>query len=92
MSTHKQGFLRNIRLSANALRLGINLWPPFIGAGIHVLYITDDYREVKVRMALRWYNRNYVGTHFGSGITSAWRRLACAATSLRPVVAGRSTP
>ena len=70
MSTHKQGFLRNIRLGANALRLGINLWPPFIGAGIHVLHIADDYRVVRVRMALRWYNRNYVGTHFGGSLYS----------------------
>ncbi len=68
MSTRKQGFLRNIRLGASALRLGINLWPPFIGAGIHVLYIAEDYREVRVRMALRWYNRNYVGTHFGGSL------------------------
>ncbi len=74
MSKHKQGFLRNIRLNANALRLGMNLWPPFIGAGIQVLHIAEDFREVKVRMALRWYNRNYVGTHFASGITSAARR------------------
>jgi acyl-coenzyme A thioesterase PaaI-like protein len=68
MSEHKQGFLRNIRLSANALRLGMNLWPPFIGAGIHVLHIAEDFREIKVRMALRWYNRNYVGTHFGGSL------------------------
>jgi acyl-coenzyme A thioesterase PaaI-like protein len=68
MSRHKQGFLSNIRISANALRLGMNLWPPFIGAGIHVLHIAEDFREVKVRMALRWYNRNYVGTHFGGSL------------------------
>jgi hypothetical protein len=92
MSRHKRGFLNNIRISANALRLGMNLWPPFIGAGIHVLRITEDFREVKVRMALRWYNCNYVGTHFGSGITSAAQRLACAPTCLRRVVAARSTP
>ena len=68
MSTHKQGFLRNMKLTANMLRLGMNLWPPFIGAGIHVLHIADDFREIKVRMALRWYNRNYVGTHFGGSL------------------------
>ena len=68
MSRHKQGFLSNIRISASALRLGMNLWPPFIGAGIHVLHIAEDFREVKVRMALRWYNRNYVGTHFGGSL------------------------
>ena len=33
MSSHKQGFLRNLSLSASAIRLGMNLWPPFVGAG-----------------------------------------------------------
>jgi acyl-coenzyme A thioesterase PaaI-like protein len=55
-------------MSAGALRLAMNLWPPFIGAGIHVLHIAEDFREVKVRMRLRWYNRNYVGTHFGGSL------------------------
>lgn len=68
MSKQRQGFLHNIRLSANTLRLGMNLWPPFIGAGIHVLHIAEDFRAVKVRMALHWYNRNYVGTHFGGSL------------------------
>jgi hypothetical protein len=92
MSKHKEGLLRNLRLNANALRLGMNLLPPFIGAGIYVLHIAEDFREVKVRMALPWYKQNCVGTHFGSGITSAVRRLACAATRLRQVAAVRSTP
>jgi acyl-coenzyme A thioesterase PaaI-like protein len=68
MSNHGRDLLRNLRLGANALRLGMNLWPPFVGAGIHVLHIAEDYREVRVRMALRWYNRNYVGTHFGGSL------------------------
>lgn len=63
-----QGFLRNIRLGPGALRLGMNLWPPFMGAGIQVLRIAPDFRAVKVRMKLRWYNRNYVGTHFGGSL------------------------
>jgi len=61
MSTHKQGFLRNVKLTANMLRLGHEPWPPFIGAGIHVLHIADDF----ARSRCGWpalYNRNYVGT------------------------------
>lgn len=63
-----QGFLRNLQIGPRALRLGINLWPPFIGAGIKVLHIAPDFSRVKVRMRLRWFNRNYVGTHFGGSL------------------------
>ena len=46
----------------------INLWPPFLFTGIHVTRIALDYREVDVALPLRWYNRNYVGTHFGGSL------------------------
>ena len=52
------------------LKFGINLWPPFLGAGIRVKHIATDYREVIVTMKLRWYNRNYVGTHFGGSLAA----------------------
>ena len=52
------------------LKFGINLWPPFLGAGIRVKHIAPDYREVVVSMKLRWYNRNYVGTHFGGSLAA----------------------
>jgi len=48
----------------------MNLWPPFLGAGIKVRHIRADYREVVVSMKLRWYNRNYVGTHFGGSLAA----------------------
>ena len=48
----------------------INLWPPYLGAGIRVTRISDDLRTYEVRMKLRWYNRNYVGTHFGGSLYS----------------------
>ncbi|MBB5955640.1 acyl-coenzyme A thioesterase PaaI-like protein [Saccharothrix tamanrassetensis] len=57
-------------MKASRLRLGMNLWPPFLFAGIRVVAISDDYRYAKVRMRLRWYNRNYVGTHFGGSLFS----------------------
>lgn len=45
-----------------------NLYPPYVGAGVRVAYISDDWRHVRVEMPLRWYNRNYVGTHFGGSL------------------------
>jgi acyl-coenzyme A thioesterase PaaI-like protein len=48
----------------------LTLYPPYLGAGIKVDYIADDWRELKVSMPLRFYNRNYVGTHFGGSLYS----------------------
>ena len=48
----------------------MSLWPPFLGAGIRVKHIAADYKEVVVSMKLRWYNRNYVGTHFGGSLAA----------------------
>ncbi|MDJ0766408.1 MAG: DUF4442 domain-containing protein [Myxococcota bacterium] len=46
----------------------INLYPPYWGTGIRVARISPDYREILVQMKLRFYNRNYVGTHFGGSL------------------------
>lgn len=64
----KQGFLSRLRVGASALRIGMNLWPPFIGAGIHVLHISEDFRRIRVRLRLGLLNRNYFGTHFGGSL------------------------
>jgi acyl-coenzyme A thioesterase PaaI-like protein len=50
------------------LRLAMNLWPPFLGAGIRVRRIAADYREIVVEMPLRFHNRNYFGGHFGGSL------------------------
>lgn len=56
------------KLSPWLLKLGMNLWPPFVGAGIRVKRIAADFREIVVEMPLRLYNRNYFGTHFGGSL------------------------
>jgi len=43
-------------------------WPPFFGAGISVDEFTPDLRFVRVRLKLRFWNRNYVGTQFGGSL------------------------
>lgn len=55
-------------LSPRLLRTVMNLWPPFLAAGIRVRHVAADYRSVTVDMRLRFYNRNYVGTHFGGSL------------------------
>ncbi|NGY57558.1 DUF4442 domain-containing protein [Lentzea sp. NEAU-D13] len=55
-------------MKASRLRLGMNLWPPFLFAGIRVEEISPDYRYARVRMRLRPWNRNFFGTHFGGSL------------------------
>jgi acyl-coenzyme A thioesterase PaaI-like protein len=53
---------------ARTLRFGLNLWPPYVGAGIHVTTLTEDYREAVVELRPHWYNRNIFGDHFGGSL------------------------
>jgi acyl-coenzyme A thioesterase PaaI-like protein len=46
----------------------VNLYPPFLGAGIRVSYPKDDPYTIVVSMKLRFYNRNLFGTHFGGSL------------------------
>jgi len=55
-------------MNPNYLKLLINLYPPYWGTGISVRSISSDYREISVQMKMRWYNRNYVKTHFGGSL------------------------
>jgi len=53
---------------SHALRRWINLWPPFLGMGIRIRRIAPDMKAVDVEMKLRFWNANYVGTHFGGSL------------------------
>ncbi len=55
-------------MRAGVLRHGLNLWPPFLFAGIHVTALSPDYRHARVELRMRPWNRNYVGTHFGGSL------------------------
>jgi acyl-coenzyme A thioesterase PaaI-like protein len=55
-------------MNASWMRHVFNVYPPFVGAGIHVTRIDPDWRYLRVEMPLRFYNRNYVGTHFGGSL------------------------
>jgi len=52
------------------MRMFLNIWPPFLGAGIRVRRLVSDWTEIDVEMKLRWWNRNYVGTHYGGSLYS----------------------
>lgn len=48
------------------LRL-FNVYPPYLGAGVRVK-ASPDLHTFEVRMKLRFWNKNYVGTHFGGSL------------------------
>ena len=55
-------------MKPSTLRHGMNLWPPFLFAGIRVCAIDADFRSAEVELRMRPWNRNYVGTHFGGSL------------------------
>ncbi len=59
----KKAFKRHIRIL-------MNIWPPFLGAGIRVKRLQADWREIDVEMKLHGWNTNYVGTHYGGSLYS----------------------
>ena len=64
--------MRQAKLARKArlLRWAMNFYPPYLGAGVRIQHIAGDFREIRVKMGLGWYNRNYVGTQFGGSLYS----------------------
>jgi len=52
------------------MRLFLNLYPPLLGAGVRVRRLEPDWKAIDVEMKLRFWNANYVGTHFGGSLYS----------------------
>lgn len=52
-------------------RWGFNWFPAYRGTGARITYIAGDWMEVRVRLALNWRTRNYVGTIFGGSMYGA---------------------
>src|SRR5208337_2336835 len=50
-------------------RFLFRIYPPFLGAGIKVK-LSKDLKCVDVEMGLHWWNRNYVGSHYGGSLYS----------------------
>ena len=55
-------------MQARRLRRLFNLYLPLRGAGIRVEELADDWSYARVALHQRWYNLNYVGTHFGGSL------------------------
>ena len=48
----------------------MNFWPPFLGAGIRVDFMAKNYHKIIVSMKLKFWNKNYVNTHYGGSLYS----------------------
>ncbi len=59
-----------MKITANRMKWLLRFYPPYLGAGIKVDYISDDWMDAQASMKLKWYNRNYVKTHFGGSLIS----------------------
>ncbi len=55
-------------MTPRRLRRILNLWPPYLFAGVRVVAIDDDWRRAVVELRAHWWNRNYVGVHFGGSL------------------------
>lgn len=49
-------------------RIKFNFFPAYRGTGAKIIYISDDYREIRVKIPLSWRTRNYVGTIYGGSM------------------------
>lgn len=58
------------RWKARLLKHLANLWGPYVFSGVRVTHVASDFRTIEVELALRPWNRNYVGTHFGGSLFS----------------------
>ncbi|MGM0769137.1 MAG: DUF4442 domain-containing protein [Pseudomonadota bacterium] len=56
--------------SAGAMRRFLSTFAPYLGAGVKVTHIADDFSSATVELRQHWYNTNYVGTHFGGSLYS----------------------
>jgi len=63
-------WIKQFFTGADGIRRALNLYGPYVGAGVRVVKIDPEYRSVTVAMKLSWYNTNYVGTHFGGSLYS----------------------
>ena len=66
MKCHIQTWLNRPQV----LRHILNWYGPYRGAGVKIQHLAHDFSSATVSMPLRWYNKNYGGTHFGGNLYS----------------------
>jgi len=64
------GFLSRAVPPHKAFRWVLNLYPPYLLAGIRMTQVSPTLDRLTMRMGLYPWNRNYVGTQFGGSLYS----------------------
>ena len=62
------GRVKALATHHRTLQHGMNVWPPFLFAGIRVQRFSADFRHVRVRLRKLPATTNYVGTLFGGSL------------------------
>ncbi|MGB3949125.1 MAG: DUF4442 domain-containing protein [Bacteroidia bacterium] len=62
---------RKENFKSKLIKLGFNLFPAYRGTGAFVTFISDDWKEIHIKLGLTWRTRNYVGTVFGGSTYGA---------------------
>ena len=58
-------------LRSRLVRWGFNWFPAYRRTGGRLVYLAEDWREVRVKLPFKWTTRNYVGTMFGGSLFAA---------------------
>jgi len=53
---------------SRSFRWFFNCFPAYRGTGGRLVYVADDFKEIRVTLPLNWRTRNYVGTIYGGSI------------------------
>lgn len=52
-------------------RISFNFFPAYRRTGGRICFLSDDWKEIHVKLGLNWATKNYVGTVFGGSIYGA---------------------
>ncbi len=62
---------RRENLKSSIQRFLFNIFPAYRRTGARICFISDDLKEVHVKLGLKWTTKNYVGSVFGGSIYGA---------------------
>ena len=62
---------RRENLKSSIKRFLFNIFPAYRRTGARICFISDDLKEVHVKLGLKWTTRNYVGSVFGGSVYGA---------------------
>lgn len=52
-------------------RWGFNVFPAYRGTGALVCFLSCDWKEIHIKLSLKWSTKNYVGSVFGGSLYGA---------------------